>query len=170
MPVIIHLSHYQDMLNDERNWGQIRYISEKYPDCKIVLAHCAMGHHVRKLRLGLEHIKDLKNIWFDCSGSAETMTIYYCIKTFGVERMMYGGDFDHAATVGRICSFGSNFIGFHDYCVNKNNIPGPYKYQPLNNGQECLLALLEACELLGLSNDECEKIFYGNARKLFTCE
>lgn len=167
MPIMLHLSHYQNMLNEESNWRQIRTLSLKYPKVKLILAHCAMGHHVRKLRLGLEHINDLKNIWFDCSGTAETMSIYYCIKYFGVEKMMYGGDFNHGANVGRICSFGSNFIGFHEAYININNIPGDYKYQPLNNALECMLALIEACELLALSKKEIEDIFYNNAVKLF---
>lgn len=166
MPVILHLSHYQDMLNDERNWKQIRYICEKYPDAKMVLAHCAMGHHVRKLRLGIEHIKDLKNIWIDCSGIAETMSIYYCLKTFGVDRMMYGGDYPFAGVKGRICSFGSNFVGFHSY-FDLPDFSGDYHFQPLTIIHEGLVVLLEACDLLGLGRQDLEKIFYDNAVKLF---
>lgn len=167
MPLLIHLSHYQNMLNDPANIAQLRMMSLKYPKVKIVLAHCAMGHHVRKLRLGLEQIRDLKNIWFDCSGSVETMSIYYCLKTFGAERMIYGGDFDHGANVGRICSFGSNFIGFHEGFLKEEALPPDYRYQPLNNAQEGLLALLEACELIGYGKQELEDIFYNNAVKLF---
>lgn len=166
-PIMLHLSHYQNMLNEPNNWQQIRQMCVKYPNVKLILAHCAMGHHVRKLRLGLEHIKDLKNIWFDCSGSTETMSIYYCIKAFGPEKMMYGGDFDHAANVGRICSFGSNFIGFHEPYINKENVPLDYKYQPFNNAQEGLVALLEAIELLNLDRKDIENIFYNNAKELF---
>ncbi|MBR5543007.1 MAG: amidohydrolase family protein [Oscillospiraceae bacterium] len=166
-PILIHLSHYQNMLNDENNWGQIRMLCAKYPRVKLILAHCAMGHNVRKLRLGLEHIKDIENIWFDCSGAAETMSIYYCLKAFGAERMMYGGDYDHGESVGRICSFGSNFIGFHEPYINKEAIPPDYKYQPLNNAQECTMAALEAIEVLGLSKTDVENIFYNNAAKLF---
>ena len=73
MPIMIHLSHYQNMLWDENNIREIRYFCAKYPDAKLILAHCAMGHNVPKLKLGLEKIKDIKNIWFDFSGSTETM-------------------------------------------------------------------------------------------------
>ena len=166
-PVVLHLSHYQNMLNEPKNIEQLRYISTTYPNAKIVLAHCAMGHHCRKLKLGLEKIKDLKNIWFDCSGSVEALSIYYCIKMFGVDRMMYGDDYNHGANVGRICSFGSNFIGFHTGYVNEDVVPPDYRYQPLNNAQEGLLALLQACELLELSAEDKEKIFYSNAMKLY---
>ena len=53
MPVILHLSHYQNMLYDENNVRDLRYISKKYPKAKIVLAHCAMGHHLQKFKCWL---------------------------------------------------------------------------------------------------------------------
>lgn len=167
LPVIIHLSHYQNMLSDPRNIEQVRYLSINYPNAKIVLAHCAMGHHIRKLQLALPKIADLKNIWFDCSGAVEALSIYYCLKTFGVDRMLYGADHNHGANVGRICSFGSNFIGLHPGYLNEGAVPPDYKYQPLNNAQEGLLALFQACELLELSDEDKEKIFYGNAKALY---
>ena len=34
MPVIIHLSYYQNMLSDDRNIRDIRYVSKKYPKAK----------------------------------------------------------------------------------------------------------------------------------------
>ena len=167
LPIIVHLSHYQDMLSDERNIRDIRYASKKYPKAKIVLAHCAMGHHLQKLKWGLEKIADLENIWFDCSGSAEALTIYYCLKTFGVDKMLYGDDFNHGATPGRIVSFGANFFGFHPDFVTHTDLVPDYRYQPMDNARECLLALLEAAELLELSREDINKIFYENAVKLY---
>ena len=167
LPVILHLSHYQNMLWDENNIRDLRYISEKYPKAKIVLAHCAMGHHVEKLRWGLDAISDLKNIWLDCSGAAEALSIYYCIKTFGVGRMVYGDDFTHGATPGRIVSFGANFFGFHPAFVTNTELVPDYRYQPMDNARECLLALIEACELLSLSDADREAIFYANAKALY---
>ncbi len=169
LPIIIHLSHYQDMLWDENNLRELRCFSVKYPNAKIVLAHCALGHHVRKLRLALKEIADLKNIWFDCSGVSETMSIYYCIKTFGVGRMMWGGDHVFGQDRGRIVSYGSNFLGLHPALLKDSDLPLPddYKYQPLPNVIECTLALLEAMEVLGLSQKEREDIFYNNAKALY---
>lgn len=167
MPVVIHLSHYQDMLSAPQNISQLRYISKKYKRAKIILAHCAMGHHVHKLKLGLSEISDLENIWVDCSGSAEAMSIYYCLKTFGVNRMMYGGDYNAAEVQGRICSIGSNFIGIYDGYLKEDVIPGAFKYQPISFGEECLLALLQASEILDLKENDMEKIFYNNATELF---
>lgn len=170
MPVILHLSHYQNMLNEPKNYEQVKYLCTKYPHMKMVLAHCAMGHHIRKLRLGLEHIKHLDNIWFDCSGVTEAHSIYYCIRTFGVERMMYGGDYNHGASLGRICSYGSNFIAFHPGMVKNADCPRDYKYQPLNNLMEGLVSLFDAGDLLELTEDDYKKIFFENAKNVYCRE
>ena len=167
MPIVLHLSHYGNMLGDEANIRELRYFSAKYPDAKLVLAHCAMGHHVRKLRLALPAIADLKNIWFDCSGASETMAIYYCLKTFGPERMMWGGDHCFGEDLGRIASYGSNFLAIHPGYLKETGFPGDYKYQPLSNTAECTLALLEAADLLSLTRTEREAIFYDIGKEIY---
>lgn len=48
-----HLSHYTDVLRHPKNIEQIRYLSAKYPNSKIILAHCGMGHNPYKMRDGL---------------------------------------------------------------------------------------------------------------------
>lgn len=167
MPILIHLSHYQNMLSDKKNIEQLRYVCKKYPRAKVILAHCAMGHHVFKLKQGLEQIRDLDNIWFDCSGNSEALSVYYCLKDFGIERMMYGGDYDYGAFVGRICSYGSNFLALHSGYIDEEVLLPNYRYQPLNNVQECALALLQAAELLNLKATDLEKICFHNAAALF---
>jgi predicted TIM-barrel fold metal-dependent hydrolase len=166
LPVIIHLSHYTDMLLDPNNIRDIRAASRRFPRAKIVLAHCALGHHVRKLRLALPEIADLDNVYFDCSGVAETMSIYYCLKTFGPSRMMWGGDFAYGAGLGRCISFGSNFLGLHPGYL-KEPLPRDYKYEPLDNTTEGTVATLEACEVLGYGKDELEAIFYSNGKAFY---
>ena len=164
MPLLLHLSHFVDGLSHPANNSQIKYLCTKYPRVKLVLAHCAMGHNVPKLTWGLEEIKGLDNIWFDSSGVSEALSIYYCIKHFGTEKMMYGGDFDFATVWGRICSYGSTFSAIRPSEANdKRDF-----YRPLNNGQECLLALLQAIEILGLTPREIENIFYHNAAGLYS--
>lgn len=166
LPVVIHLSHYNDMLLDPNNIRDIRSASKRFPKAKIVLAHCALGHHVRKLRLALPRISDLDNVWFDCSGISESMSIYYCLRTFGASRMMWGGDYAFGANLGRCLSFGANFLGLHPGYL-KDGLPGDYKYEPLDNATEGTVALLEACEVMGLGRTDLDAIFYGNAKALY---
>jgi len=167
LPIIVHISHYQDLLSDENNIKEIKYITSKYPKAKMVLAHCAMGHNIPKLVWGLEEIKGIDNIWFDCSGITNPASICYCIKAFGVDKMMYGSDYDFGKVIGRIVSVGSNFLGLHNGYVNEEKLFPDYKYQPLNNAEEGLLALFQAIDILGLSEEDVQKIFYTNAKKLY---
>lgn len=160
MPILLHLSHYRLLLSDPRNYEQIIHFCTKYPRAKLVLAHCAMGHNVERLRRGLEKIKDLKNIWFDCSGAGEVAAIAYCIKAFGTERMMYGGDFEYGMSYGRIFSYGGSW---HAYRPSE---PKP-TYSPSNNLQDCLLQLFYAIDAMSLSDKAVEDIFYYNAKKLY---
>lgn len=164
MPVLIHLSHYRELLSHKGNWEAIKYISQKYPKSKIVLAHCAMGHNVEKLRRGLEQIKGLKNIWFDCSGVGEAAAIAYCVRYFGTDRMMYGGDFAYGTNYGRIFSYGSSWHAMR---------PNPERnaqssYRPINNLQDCLLQLIYAIDAMNLTDAQIEDIFYNNASQLYS--
>lgn len=163
MPILLHLSHYKELLSHPANYGQINYFCTKYPKAKLVLAHCAMGHNVEMLRRGLEQIKGLKNIWFDCSGAGEAAAIAYCVRYFGTDRMMYGGDFDYGTFFGRIYSYGSSWHAMRP-TPERDKISG---YRPINNLQDCLLQLIYAIDAMALTEKQVEDIFYNNAKQIY---
>ena len=165
LPVVVHLSHYGDMLKDKANIRDIRYICQKYPRAKVVLAHCALGHHPDKLNSGIPQIADLPNIYMDCSGVSEALSIIYSLRAFGPSRLMYGSDgYGFGMTFSRVFAVGSNFMG-----LGKIDIPLPrdYQYRPLNNVCENLLALTSACDVCGLTRDELDQLYYGTAAELY---
>ena len=75
--VVVHLSHYGDMLKDKNNGEQIQYICKKYPKVKMILAHCALGHHPDKLKSGLPYLDGLDNVYMDCSGVSDALSIIH---------------------------------------------------------------------------------------------
>ena len=163
MPILLHLSHYGKLLSHPGNYEQINYFCKKYPKAKLVLAHCAMGHNVERLRRGLEEIKGLKNVWFDSSGAGEAAAVAYCVRYFGAEKMLYGGDFDYGTLYGRIYSYGASWHAMR---------PSPERdaiksYRPINNLQDCLLQLIYAIDAMGLKEKEVEDIFYNNAMAIY---
>jgi len=165
--MMIHLSHYYEMLRDPRNGEQIRYLSRKYPNTKIILAHCAMGHHPPKMKDGLKYLEGLDNIWMDCSGISEALSILYAIRELGHERMLYGTDgycFGDGNN-GRCIAAGGNFFGI--YCGLKVSMPADYNYAPIRNIAEGLQALYAAGDILGLTQDQYDDIFYNNSANLF---
>ena len=164
--VLVHLSHYTDMLKDERNGKQIRYVCQKYPNAKMVLAHCALGHHPDKLKSGLKWLEGLDNVWMDCSGVTEALSILYSIQALGHKKILYGSDgYYFGKVLGRIFAMGGNFIGLHDGSEVK--IPPDYQYRALTNACEGLLALFAAGDILGLTDEQWDDIFYNNADELY---
>ena len=172
LAVKLHLSHYGDMLRDPANWQQIRMLSAKYPHTAVDLAHCAMGHHPDKFLQGLPHLEGLPNVWMDCSGISEALTLIYAIRYFGTKHLTFGTDSWHFAQMpGRVMSMGGDFLGMRfidrpEYDAAKL-MPPDYHYAPLSNLVEGMLAFWEAAKVCGLSESEREDIFYNNAAGLY---
>jgi len=167
LPVIVHLSHTGDQLSDWRNIEQITMVSEKYPQAKIVLAHSATGYNSLKNRRGLEQIRGLDNIWFDCSGAPETVATFNCMKLFGTDRMMWGDDYMYSTFHGRCRGLGGNYIGLTSEEMDMSNLYPDYKFRPMQNVLESVMALFEACDMLDLTEKDIEKVFYQNGKILY---
>lgn len=166
-PVVLHIAHNGNQLSDRKNIEQIRYISQKYTKAKIVLAHCGMGYNSLKNKMGLEAIKDLKNIWFDCSGAPETVSMYNCMKYFGYDHMMWGDDYTYSTALGRMRGLGSNYLGLTSDEMDFSEIWPDYRFVPLPNLLEGIMSLFEACDIMGLGSKEIERVFCGNAAEFY---
>ncbi len=167
MPVVLHLSHTLNQLSDQGNISQLHYISSKYPRAKIVLAHSATGYNSLKSRKGLEAIKGLKNIWFDCSGAPDTIATFNCMRMFGPEHMMWGDDYDYSTFNGRIRGVGANYIGLSAEEMDFSNLYPDYMFRPMRNILEGVMSLFEACDLLGLDRSDTERVFYQNGKEFY---
>lgn len=171
LAVVIHLSHDRHMLSDPRNGEQIRYLSQKYPNAAMILAHCAMGHHPAKLQKGLPYLEGLHNVWVDCSGTSDPASIMLCLKALGHEKMLYGTDgYKFGHEIGRVMSCGSGFLALHPdardtYPIPK--LPKEYSYRAIRNIHEGLSALYMAGDLLDLTQQQWDDIFWNNAARLF---
>lgn len=167
LAVVLHLSHYGDMLKDRRNGEQIQYLCKKYPGAKMILAHCAMGHHPDKLKSGLPYLKGLENVWMDCSGISEALSIIYALQAMSPQRVFYGSDgYNFGQMLGRVMAVGGNFLGIHD--GDTLDLPPDYHYKPLNNLCEGVLALYAAGDIYGLTDSQWQDVFYNNAQSLFS--
>ena len=169
MNMVVHLSHYEDILSHPGNGGQIRELCKKYPRVKVQLAHCAMGHTPDKLKQGLHYIADLDNVWIDAGGIGEALSIIYCVKALGTDRVMYATDgFGYAIDNQTRCfAIGGNFLAL-DETYDGSKLPPDYRYKPVNPITENLLATFAAGDLLELTESEWEDHFYNTAVKLHT--
>jgi glutamate-1-semialdehyde 2,1-aminomutase len=79
-------------LAEESNQITIRKYCEKYPNMKMILAHCARGFNMYHTIEGIDSLAGLTNVYFDTGAICEAGAIHACIKAFGSKRVMYGSD------------------------------------------------------------------------------
>ena len=83
----------------------------------------------------------------------------------GIERSMWGSDWCVSMSAGKAISIGDTF-----YWINKNDIANfnsKTEFHTWLVGTENLMATREACMLANLNEDAVEKLFFGNAARLF---
>ncbi|MBE6956963.1 MAG: hypothetical protein E7450_05885 [Ruminococcaceae bacterium] len=172
LAMVLHLSHFGDGLSDPRNGEQLRYLCKKYPQVKVNLAHCAMGHNPDKLQQGLRYLDGLDNLWTDVSGIGEALSIICMLKYMGPERVMFASDgyrfaFHHHS---RVFALGGHFLSFSDrHAVDPSplGLPTAYQFRPITPFAENLSATVAACQVCGLTEAQWQDVFYNNAAKQF---
>ena len=169
MCMVLHLSHYKDILSDPGNGEQIRYFCKKYPHVKLNLAHCALGHNPHKMKAGLHYLDGLDNIWMDVSGVGETLSIIYALKAIGPKRVMYASDGYNFAfcNSSRCFSIGGNFMALDADKFDAITLPPDYQFKPITPFAENLLSLFAAGDVCELTAEEWKDVFYNNAAKMF---
>jgi len=167
MCMVIHISHYRDLLSDPGTGGQIRYLCKKYPNVKVDLAHCALGHNPHKMKLGLHYLEGLDNVWMDTGGVGEALSIIYAFKSIGFDKVMYASDgFNYAfGNASRCFSVGGHFLALCD-SFGQLDLPPDYQYKPVNAFAENMLATFAAGDVCELTDTQWQDFFYGNAAKL----
>lgn len=151
-------------LSDENNLSYIKQMAEKYPNAKLILAHCARGFAAWTVVEAAKELKKYTNIYYDVAAVCESPAIYECIRTAGVKRILWGSDYAISDMNGKCVSFGDGFIWIYENEFNKIKT-GELSIKRIES--ESLLALRQACNMLDLTNKDIEDIFYNNASELF---
>ena len=168
--MLIHLSHYKDALCDPGNGEELRYLSKKYPNAKINLAHCAMGHNPEKLKWGLHYLDDLENVYTDIGGIGEALSMIYLIRKLGLKKVMfatdgYGYGFGEQS---RCFAVGGGFLALENGVFKNYEMPPDYAFNIVPPALETLVATFAAADVLGLTKAELEDIFYNNAYEMYS--
>ena len=160
IPVIIHMM--RNALEDEKNFNYITTMAKKYPDAKILLAHCARSFASYTGVKNLNKLSSFDNIWTDISAINEPAAIMASIK-FDKKRTVFGTDFPVCLYRGRAFSFADNFMWLIGDAV-------PNGYEGARMIAEELLAIYQSALLLDLDGTDIENLFYNNALELFGVE
>jgi len=147
-------------ISDLDNQASLRRLLTKYPNCHVVLAHIARSFNYRCARGNLSWLGEFENVWLDTSAITETETFRIALQELGPARVAYGSDFPISHLRGKAVTVGGPPRWF--YGENYEYSPGG---MPLV-GVESLRCLREACEDLGLGEDDLRCIFETNALRV----
>lgn len=152
-------------LSDEDNFRYITSMCRKYPDAKLILAHCARGFASWTTVEKVAELADYNNIWFDLSAICESPAIFQIIRKTGTKRTIWGSDYPISMIYGKAISISDTFYWIDDSDLDSFS----KKAGVIGNSVmvESLLAARQAVYMLELSSSEVEDIFYNNAIRLF---
>lgn len=155
--LVIHL--VKDLaVADPANRQAILRLCAKYPRCRLLLPHIARAFNYRTAR-GLKDLVNIPNIYVDNSAVTEAESMRIALDILGPKRVIWGTDYPISHLRGHSATVGNN--AFHWFYTGEPGVPT----LPLV-GIESLLCLREACEQQGLSKEDIELIFRGNALAL----
>lgn len=151
-------------ITDPDNVEALRRLCGKYPRCRLVLAHVARSFNYRHAREGLHAIADLDNVVVDTSAVTQTGAFRAAIEVLGPKRVLWGADYMVSELRGACFSQGDGFTWVYsdDASAKDLTVFGGYTLV----GIESLMALREACEDTGLTKNDVEEIFHGNALRM----
>lgn len=150
---------------DKENFDYIVRMAKRYPNAKLILAHCARSFASWTIFEAIKELKKYENIWFDFSSICEPVPMMAIMKELNVERCLWGTDAPIAHMRGKAVSFAGSFHWFYESDFLGKQINSPKEFYSV--GVESLMATKQACDLLDLSPKKIEDLFYQNADLLW---
>lgn len=163
MAVVLHLSKRTGPA-DEDNIRDLERYSREYPHITWILAHCARAFNAVHLERVIPRYAAIESVYVDTSAVNDTYTHYLLLKHFDRQRILFGSD-DIAAGGyrGKYITFGNGWKAFYqegllEHCDSRCTF---VIYEQLRCQRQAAI-------MAGLSRNEVEAIFAGNAIRLYT--
>lgn len=160
----LHLSKSK-AISDPDNLADLARLTRTYPKVQWLLLHNARSYSSWAIEKAAPRLRDLPNIWFESSSVCESDAFYSTFKLLGSERFCYGSDdISVGITRGKYIVWG---YGWEQLDLDNS----PFKSVHCDGRMtfvryEMLRALKRASVYAGLSRQQVEGIFHGNAARL----
>ncbi|MBM3801186.1 MAG: aminotransferase class III-fold pyridoxal phosphate-dependent enzyme [Acidimicrobiia bacterium] len=148
---------------DAANQQYLRDHCRRYPNARLVLAHCARSFNAGHALEGLHALRGLDNVFFDTSAICEPQSIQEILRMFGPTRLMFGLDFPVSELRGRAVSVADGFLW-----LDPNNVDWKTARFGTHTvlGIENILAVKQACRFQNMTDSDVEQIFFRTAHQL----
>jgi len=164
--LLIHIPR-AGRLNDRRNIEELKTISKKYPNIKIVLAHAGRSYCYSDIKDSIKYLKEIKNLYVDTAMINSFSVNKVLLEELGSERILYGSDLP-------IATFKGKNIDINNRHYFVTNTPKVWSLSASEMSlddftlfiYEIIRAIRVAALSLNLSKEDIENIFYQNAKRL----
>jgi glutamate-1-semialdehyde 2,1-aminomutase len=159
--IMMHLSR-RDAIADPENIADVLRLSEKYPNAKWILAHCARSYSAWAIEKAAKHLRGLPNVWYDTSSVCESDAFEALYSGVGVERVMYGSDDIPVGVLrGKYIAFGFAwaYLSETNHALNLSHCEPQMTF----TRYEQLRAMRRAAKHLGLTRRQNETLFHDTA-------
>ncbi|MSR58108.1 MAG: hypothetical protein EXS05_10580 [Planctomycetaceae bacterium] len=162
--IMMHISK-RDAIADPENIADLQRLSEKYPNARWILAHCARSYSAWAIEKGAAALRKLPNIWFDVSSVCESDAMEALLAGVGFERVMYGSDDLPVGVLrGKYVAFGFAwaYLSETNHSMSLAHCDGRMTF----TRYEQLRAMRRAAHRVGMNQREIEAMFYDTAANL----
>lgn len=161
--ITLHLMR-DDALSDPENLQDIRKMAARYPNARLILAHCGRAFNAWSCWEPVRLLAEYPNVYYDLAAICEPAPIFRCIQAAGASHVLWGSDWPIAMCRGRVVSLAEGFrwLSRRDLQLLSPDGGMPACLFALEN----LFAFRQAADMLSLSRFDTEKIFYENANSI----
>ncbi len=164
-------------LADPVNYVQLLEIEQNYPNLQLIVAHLGRAYANEDVGDALDYLKNTEKTVWDFTANTNDWVMEKVLERFGPERFIYGSDFPIFRMKARRTVENGVYI---------NEVPqGEFSYDSIKNDShmreiaypeadkitffiyEEINACRKACERLGLTKSDVEKIFWSNSARIF---
>ena len=162
-------------LADPVNYYQLKEIEEKYPNLQLIVAHLGRAYADEDVGDALKFLKDTKKTVWDFTANTNANVMQQVLECFGPDRFIYGTDFPIFRMKARrtvengfyINEIPKGSLGDVSSDPHMREIEYPEAEKITFFIYEEIDACRRACENLGLSKEDVEKIFYKTSARIF---
>lgn len=161
--IMMHLSK-RDAVADPDNIRDLLDLTDRYPNAKWILAHCARSYSAWAIEAAARHLRGIPNVWYDTSTVCEADALDALYTGVGVDRVMYGSDDLIGPMRGKYIAFGRAWSLLHpgNHSLSLTHCVPDMTYIRY----EQLRAMKRGAGHLGLTQAQRQALFHDTARAL----
>ena len=163
--MVLHIMRSEGIA-DPDNLETIERLCNKFPNCRLVLAHIARSFNYRNARTALRKLEPLDNVVVDTSAVTEVEAMRVALDSLGPQRVLFGSDYMVSELRGKCFTMGNGFSWIYS-----DNLPSPvvtaFEDYALV-GVESLLCIREAFDIGGFNATDAQDVFHDNALRLLS--